>query len=376
MDASRLLEALDFLKADERSGELQQKLQAVLSALQSLTSSPGEAAYQTAFAEQLDALEKALQVQADTYNPSQLERIIALGAKPYFTTSLSSSIRRSISNNPVSPATTLAALQSTLAKRAGYLEHVDQVIAGLTFFGVGANDLEDNEAQVGFEIPRSIFDNDLAGFISELRVVLRIMRVMSEVKTGTTPDVKLGTISTTDPITFLQSTPAVVGYVGFLVSWCLNQWKKIEEIRKLRAETAKSQFYTSEELESFFDTRIKEILDNAVREKVDELLAGSPLKDHRKNELKSELSWSLESMFARIERGMKVEIRTSIESLPDESPDEDRQVNDALEEVRTIGLGLSFPKISSDPILSLPSVPDADPAPKPRRSRARKPPPE
>lgn len=73
---------------------------------------------------------------------------------------------------------------------------------------------------------------------------------------------------------------------------------------------------------------------------------------------------------------MKVEIRTSIESLPDESPDEDRQVNDALEEVRTIGLGLSFPKISSDPILSLPSVPDADPAPKPRRSRARKPPPE
>lgn len=357
MDVTRLSETLGWLRNEESQNKIQGKLNTLRDHLQNLTGSPGDSNHQLEFSKSLEELDSALSKIEASYDPAQMGRIREIGGEPFFSRRLVDRIRAQLTANPMSPATALEDVNQLLESRAEFVANVESTEAGVDFFVPYENGLEAGSAAIGFEIPRTIFDNEFKDFISELRVLQRIVRVFAEVEIGSVPEIKLGKISSTDPLIFLDAPPILVASIAASVSWLLTQWKKFEEIRKIRAETVKLGQFEAAEIEEFFDKKISERLDKAIDEKVSEMVEGSQLKDARKAELDSELAWALKALFARVERGMRVEVQTRLlEDNEELTPvQEEQQV--VLRRVEKVAGELTFPRIEpSEPILQLPRL--------------------
>jgi len=355
MDAVRLSETLAFLRQDEEDRNLQQKLDAVIAPLEALASNPGDQDSQVNLSDALKALSEAIADMSKGYDPSQRARIVNIGAGPFFTEALMHRVESLITSNAMSPATALGEIKTIRRERQAFIDRVIKTEEGIDSFVPYTTGLNPGDAAIGFELPRSLFDNEFKDFISELRTLHRIVRVFAEVETGSAPEIKLGTISSSDPLIFLQTPPVVVASIAGSIAWLLTQWKKLEEIRKLRAETAKLGQFNKEELAEFFDKKITERLDAAVDTKVTELLAKEKLDGGRRAELESELSWALKALFARVERGMRVEVKVQLLPDSDESVSEEKsKEKEILNHVHSLSEELSFPIIDGEPILALP----------------------
>jgi hypothetical protein len=144
-----------------------------------------------------------------------------------------------------------------------------------------------------------LFHNHLDELVKELGVLNLIFRIFSEVTTGTAQPIEVHQISTTDPQFFFGVEPSIVAALGGAVTWALSQWKKVEEIRKLRSETKKNQSFTEAEIKSFFDSKIEKTIKESIQEKIAELVGPSQKGVGRSHEIRGQLEWALESILAR-----------------------------------------------------------------------------
>jgi hypothetical protein len=175
--------------------------------------------------------------------------------------------------------------------------------------GIVAQKLPPGAAELGILLPRSLFDNHFDELVRHLGVINKVLRIISELATGSVQPVEVDQISTTDPTFYLGMAPEVAIAVGGCVTWALHTWKSIENIRKVRAEVRSLNAEGKQELESQFDKMITETLDKAVQSRLAELLATARVEEVRKHELNKALDWALEQILTRVERGMTVELR-------------------------------------------------------------------
>jgi hypothetical protein len=209
--------------------------------------------------------------------------------------------------------------------------------------------------EIGFLIPRDLFDGILDQLIKELGVINRIIRAFSEVTIGGAQPIEVRQISTSDPVFFLCLNPITIAALAAAVAWALDQWKKVEEIRKLRSETKKNTSFNEEEIREFFDSKIDKTIKKAIEEKVSEILPEPKRATGRIHEQRTDLAWALESILARVERGMRVEVRL----LPPEAPPAEAE-GEAAEKARAFQSlnetvpQLVFPPADPSPVLELP----------------------
>jgi hypothetical protein len=214
--------------------------------------------------------------------------------------------------------------------------------------------------EVGVRIPHNLFDGRLDEFARELGVLNSMIRTLSEVTTGSAEEAQVRQISSTNPEIFLAVSLPVTLAIAGTVTWALDTWKKVEEIRKLRAETQKLKGVTKEEIEGFFDSKIKKEVDLAVEERAKHVFAQSKTGARQPEEMKAWLDWVLRSFLSRIERGMTVEIRFS-EPAP-EPENADKKTQKVFEELKAGVQQLKFPPADPAPVLELP--PPHRPAPR------------
>jgi hypothetical protein len=106
-----------------------------------------------------------------------------------------------------------------------------------------------------------------------------------------------------------------------------------------------------------FDMNIKKTIEAAVEAKVKELVPSTNAKDGRARELDTQLNMALQSLFARIERGMTVEIRFLPPNTTSETggPAEPASASAVpFTQFAEVVPRLVFPPPAADPILSLP----------------------
>lgn len=138
---------------------------------------------------------------------------------------------------------------------------------------------------------------------------------------------------------------------------------EVEQIRKVRAETANIKAFTKDEIEDFFGEKIKKQIDESISEKLEELLANYEGKVDRKNELHVAAKKALQSLFSRIERGMIVEIRLLAETTPeyqDDDGDSDSSETNLAGRVKAANAALMFPPPSDNPILEIPLLGESE----------------
>lgn len=106
------------------------------------------------------------------------------------------------------------------------------------------------------------------------------------------------------------------------------------------------------------EAEITKTVCDAIDARVKELMARVEEKKGRKHELETALRWAMESLFARIERGMTVEIRfippaESRETI--EGGEIESVAPTVFEQLNNVSTELDFPALQGEPILRLPT---------------------
>jgi hypothetical protein len=201
--------------------------------------------------------------------------------------------------NPLSPVVAQQKLNTFASERQNYIQQITQLRDNLEAVGIRASSLQPGDAEIGFLLPRSLFNNRLDPLIKELRDIHRIIRAFSEATLGKVEEVEVREISTSDPFFFFHIDPMTIAALGAAVTWALNTWKQVEEIRRVRAETRRTDVLTEKEASDVFDRKITERIAAAIDTKVNELVQDDG-KPGRPKEQRSDLSWALESILAPI----------------------------------------------------------------------------
>lgn len=357
MNAEKLRTYVGWLLADEKQFQVQDALTELNAALANLSASPAEPSYQQSVASAVAKLRQQMHLLEATYDVAQRRGVASIGALRYFSDEMISEIESSISQNAMTPAVVQKQVADALARRQKYLDVLEGTRSNLRALSIAPDELGEDEAEIGFQIPRDIFNNNLDGLVNELRAIRRIIRAFSELATNSVEDIKVNSISTTDPTFYFGLGALTVAQIGYAVQWSLDRWKQVEDIRKVRAETLKIKSFTKAEIEEFFDKKITETVRQEIQQETSNLI-GSSTPVGRKAEQANDIAWALESLFARVERGLTVEIRISPPAPAKTEDGTDVSEPAVFDEIRQINRKLSFPSAEATPILSLPIVPE------------------
>lgn len=365
MNTERLLELIETLLDDESETRIDKHLSLLQSALNELSAAPSDASKQSAVAERRQEFEDAVSHLQSIYDPVFLDKLDDLGVRPYFTLAMVNRIQQSISENSMTPIVVQNEVETIRNERNAVLGHLNAAKGSLMGLGFNRGSLEPGEAEVGFQIPRIIFDNELGGLARELSDLRLIIRAFSELSGNPGEQIEVRQISTTDPIFFFALALGTISYIGRGVGFCLDQWKKVEEIRLLRAQTANLQAGPKgEQLVAHFDEMIDEKIKSEVRKEAERLVGPGDGSAGRRNELINHVELALSGLLARIERGMVVELRLG---PPVPVPDGDGDaaaIQEAFVEIERIRDQLAFPQPSNEPLLKLTRMkPDGEAAP-------------
>ena len=365
MNASRLLEIVQLLVDTENRKKIQDTLNNANSTLSNLVSQPSQPSHQSEFAAALEKLRTLMNEVREGFQPAQIKLLEEIRGARFFTDDLASEIGGWVAENVATLAVAQEKLNVLLSERDSYVTEIRQLRDILVKVGIEVNGLEAGQAEIGFLLPRELFDNHLERLIKELDVVKKIVRAFSEAATGSVEQIEVRQISTSDPLFFFGLTPVTIGLIGASVTWALNTWKQIEEIRKIRAQTENIPAFKGKPIEKMFEEMIKSQVEQAVAEQTAEIMKDVKGDKARKNEQTIQIKWALESIISRIERGMIVEIRLLPPPVPKaDEGEEQQQPPPVFGDLNRIASQLVFPKMEGAPVLKIPA---AEPEP-PKRS--------
>lgn len=357
MDASILSALMAKVLKGEKEFKIQFYLEAVRDALINMANDPQEQSYQKAFSESFKSLKSGMVSLDEVLSPGDRDRLSEIFTIKEFSQEIITEIAEAITENAATPAVLRDAVTKIAADRAKELANFQSLLNQLTYYHLTPEENGDDEAQVGFKLPREIFSNNFSSLIDELNFLKRFIRLVAEAEGGDPEGIEVGTISTTDPVFWLVVAYGVAKSIGSATTWCLDTWKKIEDIRNVRAQTAKLAAFKPEEIEAIFGAKIKEQVDKAIEKKVAEMTVSIEDKA-RKNEVKNGLRPALRQFLARVERGLTVDIRYL--PRPAEKGDSDEslaEVSQKKTEIQEVASKLVFQRPEGEPILELEGPP-------------------
>ena len=368
MNAEQISQFAAWLLDEEENLGVQQSLQNITSHLTNMIAQPQSLQYQNSLVESLNLLETEVRTIAKSYDISEWRTLERIGASPYFSLRLYDDIKEILSKHSITPAVALTEISQLAERRNAYIASLENVRNGLSAIGVVDDDIEHPE--IGFQIPRDLFKNNLDGLINELRAIKRILRAASEMSVGSVESITVRQIHTSNPTFYFSIATGTIVNIGLITNWCIEKWKQIEDIRKVRAETKKLSSFTNEEVENFFDAKIKAKIEKDIDEKLSALIGPQGVSG-RKAEQRIDMAWALEAMLARIERGLIVEIRLPPPPSDVVEGDVITRETDQFQELRELNNEMKFPAVEGAPVLNLPKMSSDEEQPASRNRKRR-----
>ncbi|MBB3234536.1 hypothetical protein [Phyllobacterium endophyticum] len=258
-----------------------------------------------------------------------------------------------IAVNPAAPAVALNHLKALLAERESYLNRLQQIQDDFVVLGIESHELTDGNPEIGFLLPRTLFDNELSNLIRELSAVQSIIRAFSELTTGSAEPIEVKQISTSDPLFFFGLAQETIIVIGAAVTWALNTWKQVEQIRKLRSDAAKIAALDDGNIQGQLEEKIKTFIAAEITSQTEKLV-GDLKETPRKNEQRNHVHWALEAILSRVERGWAIEIKMIPPTTTTLADGETLSESEGKLKLWEIASQLSFPPMDGPPITQLP----------------------
>lgn len=353
MNVSRLLEFTRSILARESQANVQKRLGRLDSRIQEIINSPQAPQHQQEAMQSLQELKAAAAAVAGGLTPPEWEFLGERGMQDLFGMDMVEEIEARVASNGITPAVAKAYIAEVVARRAKVLETFKALAANLSGIGFEPEVLKPGEAEIGFTIPRGLFENEFGGLVEQLKVVDRIVDIFTEAVTGEWRPARVSQVSTSDPLFLLQVGVPVAIAIGGTVTWLLDTYERTLRIRKLKAES--QAVGAPVRMLEDYEQMIKKTINEAIDKRIAELRPKG--KKGREQELENGLRWAMEAILSRVERGMRVEVRflppvaTEAEV---EKGQHDQQQKDFVDLAR-IQQDLNFPiEIVGDPILAVP----------------------
>ena len=165
MNVSRLLEFIDEILDLEDSSNVQGSLRDLDGALQNVVNQPQDASQQTNAAKALASLESAIDLLNENLTPAAWEFLVEHNSDWAFSQTLAENISKEMAANGITPAVAKAASEDLTHKRQKLLDHFRGAKTQLEALGFQPLKLEPGTAELGFLIPRDLFQNTLGGVL-------------------------------------------------------------------------------------------------------------------------------------------------------------------------------------------------------------------
>lgn len=356
MNAERLHAIVNALK-DEISGAgsvpLVERLRDNLQQSVNQPSQPGPQQEVSNLRAQLN--ERLSQAPSNNYSPAWREALDELGVSDLVGDGLRQRIELIFTANEITPSAAISELDPLVERVQQLQSALENVDNGLSFFAIGADELVPGDFEIGFLIPREAVKDELEDLGMEFIKLQRILGPFLEIATGSREAVRVRSISSSAFGAFLHSYPAVALVVVSAVERLIASYKNILEI-KLAQQKLKDSGVSDEALKPIAD-EVATKISSDIKVIVNDLLKeASGIEKGRMNELRTELTGSLNALANRIDRGYNIEIRVEeIDAKDDEEMDEgEKAMRDIVEKVRAKQESLKFTNATGQPILALP----------------------
>ena len=333
-------------------------LQRLIQGLQAMGQQPGQPGPEQQVSEvRVTLVDRLGKAPSNQFSPAWRETLKELGITDVLGDELRARIEDIFLRNELTPTAAVGELDP-IAQRENALDNaVNQVLQSFVFFGIGSDELDPGEFEIGFLIPRQAVDDALGGLGFELLKLKRILGPFLEVTTDTREDPKIRSVSSSTIQIILESHPAMALMFAGAVERVITAYEKLMSIRLAYRELKKGDASdeTLQVVESEADTK----MGTEIKEIVEELLVKANVQEDRLNELRMDFEQALNGIANRIDRGYTMEVRAG--ELPEpaneeegEESDDERRAREAADGVILLQERLRFTNSSGTPILALP----------------------
>ncbi len=366
MNVERLYSVLTAVQTDIEETGAQRLLQQLRDALAQLASQPQQEAQQrqvsTTRSELSDSLSSAA---SNDFAPLWTQSLDELGLAPLLGNELAIRIEAVFVRNELTPAAAADELSEILTEYEAAMAAVSGALTAFAALTIGSEDLEPGEVEVSLLIPRRAVENEFKELGSEIQRLDKILGVFVELGTGSRPPLKVRFIASSDFSFFLDVAPEAGAYIAVAVERVVALYKKLLEIRRLRAELAEQGL--DETSLGGIDAHANNHMTTGIAEATDDLVdeLGSAVDNPgRLNELKVELSLSLNAIANRVDAGFHFDVRMGalVETTDEDAEAKDNgaaTTSDAASRIAASRDGLQFVRLKGAPLLQLPE-PDND----------------
>ena len=353
MNVEKLNSIISLLLDDYKRNQVVQLMTNVTNTLQNAINQPQQPQHQTNLRNQLNSLYTNLEKsKVNEFSPAYNNILVELKIDDLFGNQLSDTVKEVFSRNSITPAIAKQELDKLLARVNELNTGLTNTNSGLNSLKIEKDSLKPGECEIGVLIPRNYIDNELGQFADEIKELNFIFNNYAELITGKKQTFQLRQLSTSDPLITIGTVTVIAAGVAKTIGWLIDNYKKLLEIKRLRAEL-KKQGLSDETLQgitdhsnSFMETAIDEIVIKIGKEY-------NSAEDGRKNELLNGVRISLNKIANRIDHGFNFEVRIEI---PKKKADEKESEKESKEitAIKTASESLQFIKTEGEPILSLP----------------------
>jgi hypothetical protein len=349
VDVEILRTTIDLLLAAEKEVELGSLLSELAARMEHLSQFPTIQDPPQKFMAAISALrEKCGQVKA-RLGPASWRRAKGIGADQYFDEQLVDQFAMTFTSTRIPNSSDIKNLGKYITQRKAYLSQLANISTGIASVGFNAGGIR--RAEVGFVIPRQLFLNNLSGLVAELTVITRIVRNFSEIVTGAIEPIELRHIFSNDPTFFIRQGTSTIHAIASSFRRAAETWSDVEATRAGYPAIAQMRAMTPETASLFFESQIQSFIDSAVQGEIDRL---SNISKNPTDDLgvpAAEIRWTVESIFSRVERGLRIEVRSPTITAG-EAGDEVQLAG----ELGAIASHLDFPTISHEPVMTVPRI--------------------
>jgi hypothetical protein len=364
VNTERLHAIANALKDEMASTNTAAKVEELAQSLRQAVDQPNDPAHQHRVSSLRTELDEALaEAPSNGFSPAWRDALEELCVADLVGDRLLGQIEQIFDRNEITPSIA-ADEMDPIAGRVGKLDSaLDDLLSSFAFFEIGAEHLKPGQFEIGFLIPRKQVHDDLEELGKEFVELTRILGPFLEIATGSRGEVRVRSISSSAFGAFLESTPAMALIVATVLERLITAYEKVMNIRvahqTLKEAKAKDKVLkeVAAEAEASMSNDIKAIVKDLLAEAND-------VEGGRANELRKELTMSLNALANRIDQGYTVEVRApELSPVEDEDEDsetagEDQEIRDTTEKVLAKQESLKFANNTGETILKLPEPTD------------------
>lgn len=346
-------------------------LESLRTGLQAMSNQPGDAGAQQRVSEARQRLQALASAPSEGWPSSDKQVVEELRLDNTLGGELFRRVESIMSRNEMTPSVALSEITPIHEDIVKSKERLSGVVEGLDFFDIPA-ETPRGHAEVVFSIPRAAVHDDLRELGEEFEQLWRLVAPLQELTTGGRSGVPVNSISSSDFGVVIAAAPVWAFGLAKAVNEILTVYKNILAIRQARRDLRESGVPAEAlvGIEAHANQMMGDSNEQLAAQLVDELPAATGLDAGRINELRVELTLSLNGLANRLDSGYEIDVRAPEPSPVDESDtgeDDGSATADSAQrefqrQIRALSPELRAKRLDGESILELPEAPPADAA--------------